>query len=84
MPLDVTIKQVPNFKTQKALRQTLGNLSGVVSVTKRSFGNSRLKLTVFYKGSADSFCEVVDGKTFYGKKLSVIDSAGSRVVILLR
>lgn len=84
MPLDVTIKQVPNFKTQKALRQTLGNLSGVVSVTKRSFGNSRLKLTIFYKGSADSFCEVVDGKTFYGKKLSVIDSAGSRVVILLR
>jgi len=84
MPLDVTIKQVPNFKTQKALRQTLGKLSGVVSVTKRSFGNSRLKLTIFYKGSADSFCEVVDGKTFHGKKLSVIDSAGSRVVILLK
>lgn len=84
MPLDVTIKQVSNFKTQKALRQTLGNLSGVVSVTKRSFGNGRLKLTIFYKGSADSFCEVVDGKSFHEKKLSVIDTAGSRVVILLK
>ncbi|MDY6791390.1 MAG: hypothetical protein SWH54_08995 [Thermodesulfobacteriota bacterium] len=84
IPLDVTIKQVPNFKTQKALRQTLGNLSGVVSVTKRSFGNSRLKLTIFYKGNADSFCETVDGKSFQGKRLSVIDTSGSRVVVLLK
>ncbi|MBT8356410.1 MAG: hypothetical protein HKO79_04810 [Desulfobacterales bacterium] len=84
MPLDVTIKQVSNFQTQKALRQTLGNFSGVVSVTKRSFGNGRLKLTILYKGSADSFCEMVDGNIFRGKKLSVIDSAGSRVVILLK
>ncbi|MCP4368635.1 MAG: hypothetical protein GY797_11075 [Deltaproteobacteria bacterium] len=84
MPLDVTIKQVSNFKTQKALRQTLGNLSGVVSVTKRSFGNSRLKLTILFKGNADSFSEAVDGRSIQGKKLSVIDITGSRVIVLLK
>ena len=84
IPLDVTIKQVENFKTQKAIRQTLGNISNVVSIIKRSFGNGRLKLTVLYKGNADSFSEAVHGKSFQGKKLSVINIEGSRVVILLK
>ncbi|MBW2607995.1 MAG: hypothetical protein JRD05_10205, partial [Deltaproteobacteria bacterium] len=84
IPLDVTIKQVENFKTQKAIRQILGNISNVVSVIKRSFGKGLLKLTVLYKGNADSFSEAVDGKSFQGKKLSVINIEGSRVVILLK
>ncbi len=84
IPLDVTIKQVENFKTQKAIRQIMGNISNVVSVIKRSFGNGRLKLTVLYKGNADSFSEAVHGKSFQEKKLSVINIEGSRVVILLK
>ncbi len=84
IPLDVTIKQVENFKTQKAIRQIIENISNVVSVIKRSFGKGRLKLTVLYKGNADSFSDAVDGKSFQGKKLSVINIEGSRVVILLK
>lgn len=84
IPLDVTIKPVNIFKTQKAIRQILGNISNVVSVIKRSFGKGQLKLTVLYKGNADSFSEAVDGKSFQGKKLSVINIEGSRVVILLK
>ncbi|MEA3436047.1 MAG: hypothetical protein U9R43_06240, partial [Thermodesulfobacteriota bacterium] len=82
--LDVTIKQVKTFKTQKAIRQALGNISNVVSIIKRSFGNGRLKLIVLYKGNADSFSEAVHGKSFQGKKLSVINIEGSRIVILLK
>jgi len=84
MPLDVTIKPIENFKTQKSIRRILGNISNVVSVIKRSFGKGRLKLTVLYKGNADSFSEAVDGKSFQGKKLSVIDITGSKVVILFK
>ncbi|MCP4369181.1 MAG: hypothetical protein GY797_13865, partial [Deltaproteobacteria bacterium] len=84
IPLDVTITQVDNFKTQKAIRHILGNISDVVSVIKRSFGKGRLKLTVLYKGNADSFSEAVDGRSIQGKKLSVIDITGSRVIVLLK
>ncbi len=84
IPLDVTIEQVANFKMQKALMHKVSNLSNVVSVNKRSFGKERLKLTVLYKGNADSFSEAVDGKSFQEKKLSVINIEGSRVVILVK
>lgn len=79
--LDVTVKNVPNFKTQKEVRTAVGKLSNVVSVSRRSFGSGQLKLSVLYKGNADSFSEAVDGKTIRGKRLSVIDIAGSRVII---
>jgi len=79
--LDVTVKNVPNFKTQKEIGNAVGRLSNVVSVSKRSFGSGQLKLSVLYKGNADSFSEAVDGKTVKGKRLSVIDIAGSRVII---
>ncbi len=83
IPLDVIIKNVANFKMQKAAREVLGELSDVVSVNKRSFGGGQLDLSVLYKGNADSFSEAVDGKIVGGKKLSVTDVAGSRVVIQL-
>jgi hypothetical protein len=83
IPLDVIIKNVANFKMQKAAREVLGELSDVVSVNKRSFGGGQLDLSVLYKGNADSFSEAVDGKIVGGKKLSVTDVAGSRVVIRL-
>jgi len=83
IPLDVIIKNVANFKMQKAAREVLGELSDVVSVNKRSFGGGQLELSVLYKGNADSFSEAVDGKIVGGKKLSVIDVAGSRVIIRL-
>ena len=82
--LDVTIKNVTSFRMQKAVRVVLDELSDTVSVNKRSFGGGQLKLSVLYKGDADSFSETVDGKTVEGKKLSVTDIAGSRVVIQLK
>jgi hypothetical protein len=81
--ISVTIKNVKDFQTQKAVRKALGELSDVVSVNKRSFGGGQLNLSVLYKGNADSFSEAVDGKTVEGKRLSVTDIAGSRVAVQL-
>ena len=83
MPLDVTIKRVANYKMQKALRKSIGELANVVSVSKRSFSKGQLHLTVFFKGNADVFSDSVDGKSFQGRTFSVTDVEGSRVVILL-
>lgn len=81
--LNVTVRNVEDFKMQKAVREVLGELTDAVSVNKRSFGGGQLKLSVLYKGTADSFSEAVDGKTVGGKKLSVTEIAGSRVIIQL-
>jgi len=81
--LDVTVNNVPNFKTQKAFRAFLKDLPNVVSVTKKAFGGGVLRLTVLYKGNADTFSEVVDGKTAAGKIVSVTDIAASRVKMTL-
>ena len=81
--LNVTVRNVEDFKMQKAVREVLGELTDAVSVNKRSFGGGQLKLSVLYKGTADSFSDAVDGKTVGGKKLSVTEIAGSRVIIQL-
>ena len=83
MPLSVTIKNIVSFKMQKELRRKIESFPNVVSVNKRSFGNGLLKLTVLYKGDADSFSDTVDGQSFQGRKLSVITMEGSRVTIQL-
>lgn len=81
IPLDVTVTNVSDFNTQKAVGNTLGKLANVVTVNRRSFSKGQLKLSVLYKGNADSFSEAVDGKTIQGKRMSVSDIQGSRVVI---
>jgi hypothetical protein len=81
IPLYVTIKHVENFKTQKAVKKVLEELSQVVSVNKRSFGGGQLQLSVLYKGNADAFSEEVDGKTIEGKTFSVTGISGDNVVI---
>ena len=83
IPIAVTVRNVANFKMQKAVREVLADLLDVVSVNKRSFGGGKLELSLLYKGNADSFSEAVDGKTVGEKKLSVTDVAGSRVTIQL-
>lgn len=79
--LSVTIRHVENFKTQKAVKKALEELSQVVSVNKRSFGGGQLQLSVLYKGSADTFSEEVDGKTVAGKIFSVTGISGDNVTI---
>jgi len=79
--LDVTIKKVANFKVQKKIKRIIGDLSNTVTVNKRSFGGGNLKLSVLYKGNADSFSEAVDGISVNGKNLSITDIVGSSVVI---
>jgi hypothetical protein len=83
MSLDVVVKNVTNFKMQKAVRKELQGISEVVSVSKRKFGGGRLSLTVLYKGSPDAFAESVDGKKLSGKTMAVTDMAGSKVVIVM-
>lgn len=82
--IDVTIKNVDNFKIQKAVKKVIGELPEVVSVNSRGFGQGQLKLSVVYKGDADSFGEKIDGIIAIGKKLSITDIVGDRVVIKLK
>lgn len=82
--IDVTIKNVDNFKIQKTVKKVIGELPDSVSVNSRGFGQGQLKLSVVYKGNADSFSEEIDGKIAGGKKLSVTDIVGSRVIIKLK
>ncbi len=81
--LDVTVNNVPNFKTQKSVRAFLTDLPNVVSVTKKAFGGGSLGLTVLFKGDADAFSELIDGKTAAGKMISVTDIAANSVTLLL-
>ena len=81
--LDILVKNVPDFKTQKAVRKLLADLPNVVSVTKNSFGNGRLQLSVQFKGNADTFSESVDGTSAGDKILSVTDIAANRVVVVM-
>ena len=82
--IDVTINNVDNFKIQKAAKKVIENLPDMISVNSRSFGQGQLKLSIVYKGNADSFSEEIDGKIAKGKKLSVTDIVGNRVVIKLK
>jgi len=81
MTLEITVKNVADFKTQKKIKKIIGNIPDVVSVSKRSFGGGKLKLTVLFKGDADSFSEAIDGQKIGNKKASVTDIAGSRIII---
>ena len=82
--LDITVKNVNDFKTQKAVRQVLTGLTEVVSVSKKAFGSGQLKLAVVYKGNADTFSEKVDGRRVSEQRLSVTDIVGNRVTLLLQ
>ena len=83
-PLDVTIAPVTSYRQQKALQGRIREVADVVSVSKRSYGNGKLQLTVFFKGNADTFSDAVDGRTFQGKTFAIIEVEGSRVGIQLR
>lgn len=81
--LDVTITNVNRFNMQAALKNTIGNLTDTVSVVSREFGNGMLKLTVQYKGSADTFAGAVDGLAVNGQSLSVTAIKGNNVTARL-
>jgi hypothetical protein len=83
MTLEVTVDNVGDYKTQKAVQKIIGK-ADVSSVSKRGFGNGKLKLAVVFRGSADSFADVMDGKEVMGRKMAVTGIAGSRVSISLR
>lgn len=80
IPLDVTVRNVANYRMQKAVSQALQG-SEVVSINKRGFTNAQLNLTVMFKGNSDTFADTVDGRTAAGKKLVVTDVVGGRIVI---
>ena len=83
MPLELTIEPVISYRQQKKLQERFREIPDVVSVNKRSFSNGRLKLTVFFKGSADTFSDALDGRAFQGKTLNIIEIEGSRIGIRL-
>jgi hypothetical protein len=81
--LEVSIKNVANFRVQKAVQRVLNDISQVVSVHRRSFGNGWLRLSVRFKGNADTFSEEVDGLSVAGNRLSVTNIAGNAVTMQL-
>jgi len=80
---EVTVVNVPDYKTQKAVQNLIKGLD-VASVNKRGFSNNQLGLSVVFRGNADAFADMVDGKSVMDKKLSVIDISGSRVKVKLQ
>ncbi|NTV15354.1 MAG: hypothetical protein HGA96_15725 [Desulfobulbaceae bacterium] len=81
--LDVVVENVADFQAQKAVTGVISGLD-VGSVNKRGFGGGKLELSVVFRGSADTFAEAVDGKAVKGKKLTVINVTGSKILIALR
>ncbi|MBU0483424.1 MAG: hypothetical protein KKB30_02785 [Proteobacteria bacterium] len=83
MTLELTVVDVPDYNTQKAVQNLIKGLN-VSAVSQRGFGSGELKLSVVYRGNADGFADMVNGKTVLGKKLSVIDIAGSQIKVKLQ
>ena len=83
MTLVVTVNNVGDYKTQKAVQNFINDLD-VSSVSKRSFGNGKLLLSVVFRGNADVFAEAVDGREVMGRKMTVTTIAASQVGISLR
>jgi hypothetical protein len=83
MTLEVTVDNVGDYRTQKAVQETIGK-ADVSSVSKRGFGAGKLQLAVVFRGSADAFADALDGKEVLGRKMAVTGIAGSRVSISLR
>jgi hypothetical protein len=81
--LDVQVANVPDFQSQKAVTAAISALE-VASVNKRGFGDGKLDLSVVFRGTADSFADAVDGKPVKGKKLTVVNVTGSKIMIALR
>lgn len=79
--LELTVNNVKNYKMQKQINATLASLPETVSVTKRSFTKGTLSLSVVYKGSADSLCDSIDGKSLANGTISVTDTTGNRIVL---
>jgi hypothetical protein len=80
MSLRVTVSDVKNFKTSKAVIDGLPALSpGVVKVTKRDWNQSTgiLELDVLYKGNSDGFCEGIDGGNLSGGTTLTVTGSSS-------
>ena len=83
MTLEVTVDNVGDYRTQKAVQEFIGK-ADVSSVSKRGFGGGKLQLAVVFRGSADAFADLMDGKKVLGRTMAVTGIAGSRVSISLR
>jgi hypothetical protein len=76
---EVTITGVKSYRLQKQITRQLKATKNVVTVTKRNFGGGKLSLAVTYKGSADGFCDKVDGSDIGGNSLAVTAVTGNRI-----
>jgi hypothetical protein len=81
---DVVISGIKSYSLQKIATRILEDTEGVVSVTKRTFGDGRLELSVLFKGSVDTLCDRIDSKAVDEAKLLVTNVAGNRVALNLQ
>lgn len=81
---EITISGVKSYGLQKSATRILEDTEGVVSVTKRNFGDGKLELSVLFKGSVDTFCDRVDSKPVDNAKLLVTNVTGNRVAMNLQ
>lgn len=81
---EIVISGVKSYGLQKSTTKILEDTEGVVSVTKRNFGDGKLELSVLFKGSVDTFCDRVDSKPVDNAKLLVTNVVGNRVALNLQ
>ncbi|MFP4520894.1 MAG: hypothetical protein ACLFQK_01985 [Fibrobacterota bacterium] len=81
MSLSLTVVNVSDFRTQKAVQDVIKEFPDIVSMNKRGFGGGKLLLNILFKGTPDSFAEYADGKDVGGLKMAVTGMKGSRIKI---
>lgn len=82
--LEIRITGLESYAAQKDLIAAISALDSVRSFNKRAFTRGELIATVMYQGSADDFCDRVDGQKQGDKILAVTDVMGSRIVMALK
>lgn len=83
LTLEVSVRNLANFREQKQANSALMELESVQSVNKRSFSGGELAVTVMYQGDVDGFCEAVDGYPLGERRMAITEVVGNRVVIQL-
>lgn len=81
--LEVVVSNVTSYQQQKKVTKALEAVPGVVTVSKRGFGNGELKVSVQFKGLTDAFCDKADGRPVATQALMVTGVAGNSVQMAL-
>ncbi|PID75091.1 MAG: hypothetical protein CSB23_05090 [Deltaproteobacteria bacterium] len=78
---ELEILGVKNYHQQKQLAMFISGIDGVISAIKRSYGNTKLNLSVQFQGNVDTLCDKIDSKKVSSTTLFVTDVANNRITV---